>query len=658
MDINFSKKSLDGMSREELLNIKNYLDDLYYNTDNPAVSDEIYDLLIDEINKKNPSINKVGCTPRPTQFIVKLPYYLPSIQKIKNDDNPNPNGGRDFVTERSSKFSNWLNNNTSFDYIITDKLDGVSCLLEIKHNTVKMYTRGDGTYGTDISHLFEYIKWSPLTETIQNNSEKGIFVRGELIIPVSVFKKKYSQDFKNPRNMVSGIVNSKTIPESAYDLRFIAYELIQDGTSLPQSEQLNTLHIRLGFDIVEYTIKKHSALNLTSLVDLFLDRKNKSIYEIDGIIIQPNISYRRNNSINNPDYAFAFKMNINKIETIVKNVIWNISKWGIAKPIIEFNSIEIGGVTISYTTGFNASYIKKYKIGPGSVIKITRSGDVIPYITDILSDSTSGQPSMPDFEYKWNKSNKDIIALNKGNDMCIKFIYSFFMNIGVKYLGEETVKKLYNSGYTSVIKILNATIDDFKKLDGFKKTLAIKIYNNIHNTIIKSYIPDILSASGIFGFGMGKKKINQLFKEIPDLFTYYKLHSNTELFDRIITIDGFSSISASKISIKNIKNSEDFINILNNILNIKLKNNKKFDNETKPDLVSLSNFLIVFTGFRNIELEQKILDKGGKVTSTVSKKTTCVIAKNIEDNSRSIIKAKLFNIPIYSEENFCNIYHI
>jgi DNA ligase (NAD+) len=170
---------------------------------------------------------------------------------------------------------------------------------------------------------------------------------------------------------------------------------------------------------------------------------------------------------------------------------------------------------------------------------------------------------------------------------------------------------------------------------------------------------------------MGKKKINQLFKEIPDLFTYYKLHSNTELFDRVITIDGFSSISASKISIKNIKNSENFINILNNILNIELKNSKKDvrlngtvvlrsprRSETKSDLVSLSNFIIVFTGFRNKELEQKILNKGGKVTTTVSKKTTCVIAKNIEDNSSSIIKAKLFNIPIYSEENFCNIYHI
>ena len=337
MDINFSKKSLDGMSREELLNIKNYLDDLYYNTDNPAVSDEIYDLLIDEINKKNPSINKVGCTPRPTQFIVKLPYYLPSIQKIKNDDNPN-------------KFSNWLNNNTSFDYIITDKLDGVSCLLEIKHNTVKMYTRGDGTYGTDISHLFEYIKWSPLTETIQNNSEKGIFVRGELIIPVSVFKKKYSQDFKNPRNMVSGIVNSKTIPESAYDLRFIAYELIQDGTSLPQSEQLNTLHIRLGFDIVEYTIKKHSALNLTSLVDLFLDRKNKSIYEIDGIIVQPNVPYLRNTS-GDPSYAFAFKvtLDINIVDEDNNLINFNNIDWTIT---LVLENIRL--IPAKFTNTFNS----------------------------------------------------------------------------------------------------------------------------------------------------------------------------------------------------------------------------------------------------------------------------------------------------------------
>jgi NAD-dependent DNA ligase len=217
------KKGLKKLEVDILIEIQTYLDDKYYNSgEESGFSDEQYDILKDIIENSQNYKHKVGSKIREDDNKVKLPIWLGSLDKIK--------------AEESDKLSKWLNKNKNEFYTIESKLDGVSCLLTYKNNVLKLYTRGDGSEGSDITHLTEYIK------SVPKNFSTDISVRGELIIKEKTFKDKYSKTFANPRNMVSGIVNSKSLREGVYDIDFVAYEKINDGTiQYKPSQQIEVL---------------------------------------------------------------------------------------------------------------------------------------------------------------------------------------------------------------------------------------------------------------------------------------------------------------------------------------------------------------------------------------------------------------------------------
>ena len=165
--------------------------------------------------------------------------------------------------------------------------------------------------------------------------------------------ERFSEDYKNPRNLVSGLVNSKTLKKDiAKYLDFIAYEVIEPR------ELNNTAKLQeLGFKTPNYTITDSISMEyLDKMLDKF---KEESPYEIDGIIITDLSNLHPVNQKGNPDYAFAFKKNINPTRTTVKQVIWVISKHGYLKPRVELEPIELGGTTIKYATAFNAKYIER-----------------------------------------------------------------------------------------------------------------------------------------------------------------------------------------------------------------------------------------------------------------------------------------------------------
>ena len=228
-----------------------------------------------------------------------------------------------------------------------------------------------------------------------------------------IFDTKYSNTFANPRNMVSGIINSKTIKEETNDVTFVAYEIINNN-SLTTLEQFDKLQ-KNKFQVVNHTIVKN--LDLEILTEKLLDFKIKSEYEIDGIIIHKNKKYKRNTS-GNPDYAFAFKMRMddNIAETIVEEIEWNHTKWNVLKPRIRVKPVNLCGVSISYATGFNAKYILENNLGKGSVVLITRSNDVIPFIVEVKKSTIA---EFPDEEYRWNETKVDIIAESDDNPSVI-----------------------------------------------------------------------------------------------------------------------------------------------------------------------------------------------------------------------------------------------
>jgi NAD-dependent DNA ligase len=608
-----------------LKNIKEYLDDKYYNTgEESEFTDEQYDILKEIItNYDTNEKKKVGSKIREDNNRVKLPYWLGSLDKIK--------------AEELNKLENWKKKNSEDEYIIENKLDGISCLLFYDNEKVKLYTRGDGIIGADITHLLEYIKNIPLLKN-------KISIRGELIMQDKIFKEKYSKDNSNGRNMVSGLVNAKSLRDGIEDVEFIAYEIILDEEK--QCKPFTQLELlkKYGFTVVNYIIIKNDELSIDNLSGILIENKSKSIYDIDGIIIQPNKEYVRNKK-DNPKYAVAFKMTIsdNLIEAEVDDVEWNISKHKLLKPRIKIKPVNLNGVTITYASGFNAKYIVEKSIGKGSIIEITRSGDVIPFIVSVIKPSK--EPDMPKVSYKWNENNVDIIVEEDEENIAeIKMISSFFSNMGIKNISDATVEKIYKGGYDTLIKIFKAKKDDFEKIEGFQKKLSEKIYTNIHNGL-KNITKDVLlGSSGIFE-GIGKRKLKVLFDNFPDILDV-KL-TDKEMLEKIINIEGFSDRTGEKI-ILNLNKAREF---LEEVKPYVIYENKKQENTEK-----LKDITVLFSGFRNEELEKQIILNGGKVLTSVSKNLKILIVKDKENTSSKIEKARKLNIDILFEEEFVETY--
>jgi len=338
---NYSDKDLQNyFNKTELSilhNIKLYLDDKYYNTGEvTGLSDYQYDMLKETLQKRDPGyVPPIGAKIRKGDNRVELPFWLGSMNKLKPED--------------KAELERWIKKNDSKDYIIEDKLDGISCLLISNKGKIKLYTRGDGVIGSDISYLSQYFK------NIPKIIEEDIAIRGELIMNENVFKEKYSEEFANPRNMVAGRIGSKTVRKGLEDIEFVAYEIVDGGIMKKPEDQL--LHLKeIGFKVANYYVTDN--ITVESLIESFMIFKQRSQFEIDGIIVQANVPYKRNVS-GNPSYAFAFKvrMDTNLINAEVEEVEWNVSKWGLIKPRIRMKPVSLGGVTITYTSGFNAKYI-------------------------------------------------------------------------------------------------------------------------------------------------------------------------------------------------------------------------------------------------------------------------------------------------------------
>lgn len=494
------------MDITSLRNKKQVYDDAYYNTGKPLCSDREYDELVERIAEYSDN-NDVGAIPR--QNAIKLPYWMGSLDKVKTQDSIN----------------RWIGDDDYKQFVITPKLDGVSCLLVFdgNNNSYKLYTRGNGMIGSDITPLSKYIRDIHLLVSIVHTHRYINAVRGELVVKKSVFVNKYSGKYSNPRNLVSGIVNSIHASEDIVsDINFVPYEIISNSVQLVPSKQLQILD---GIGVVFTTVDK---LQVDSLSMLLSKSKHTCDYEIDGLVIQPDEYYTRNTN-KNPKYMKAFKGLNESVKTVVEFVEWNVSKQGILKPRVKINKTQLSGVSISYVTGFNAKFIETNNIGKGTVLLVSRSGDVIPHIEKVVKPTVADLPSA--CKYHWDDNHVDIYLVDNSGvqpiisnvdklpvEQAVKLIDYFFKTIGVKNVGSETIRKLYNTGLNSIKKIYNASVDDFKKIDGFKDKMASKLYKSIHS-VVPSEV-DLLTAFNIPNLGSGK--VTLLLKCIPDFIEIAK----------------------------------------------------------------------------------------------------------------------------------------
>jgi len=369
----------DIYTTEDIIEALQVADDAYHNTSTPIVPDSVYDALRQYAEKAFPDNTYflgIGSSVRGGK--VDLPFKMGSLNQVYEGD-----------TVKWVEKHNLQNE----EIVITDKLDGVSCAL-IYDNTGKLqiaYSRGDGTQGADITRHVVKIPSVPKQLALKGPAK----VRAEIIIKIDNFPKmaqhktRAGVPYKNPRNMVAGLMNSSTNPEGVYQyIDCVAYELLDDVCD--KAEQIEILE-QCGF-LTPYTMVKIGRfLDDTRLTDYLNDRRSLTEYEIDGIVLDVN-SQKLRAKINptkdtlNPEYAVKFKVAdaSNMAVARVINVEWNISKDGFLKPRVQIEPIELKGVTIQYATGFNARFIYDNKIGPGAKVRISRMGDVIPNIIDVV----------------------------------------------------------------------------------------------------------------------------------------------------------------------------------------------------------------------------------------------------------------------------------
>jgi DNA ligase (NAD+) len=618
---------LEQLGEKELSDIILYANDNYYNGEKDAIllTDNQYDIIKEYIKNKysnNQAVKEIGAKVHKNK--VTLPYHMPSMDKIKPDTNV---------------LSKWMKKYNG-PYVLSCKLDGVSALYYCEGAEQKLYTRGDGTIGQDISHLIPYF---------QLPKQQCIVIRGEIIIQKAVFDSKYKTTFANPRNMVAGIINHKHIDEAIVDLDFVAYETIVPDVKV--SEQMEFLK-SLSIKTVLHQIVDSEVLTNEYLSNLLVDWRKNYSYEIDGIIVTDSeLFYER--KLGNPEHAFAFKMVLSDqmAEAIVTDVLWSPSKDGYLKPRVRIEPIQLCGVTIEYATGFNAAFIRDNKIGIGATIQLIRSGDVIPHITSVTVPAQEGK--MPSLPFRWNSTDVDIILENPSEDPIVKQknITGFFTGIGVEGLSSGNIGRIINAGYDNVPDIIHMKVDDFLKIDGFKDKMANKMYSGIHSKLEEASIIHLMSASNIFGRGFSEKRIELILKEIPDILISNE--SNTEKIADICCIKGLSLKTAEAF----VSNIATFVQFMKDCdLGDKLyetpEEKQKPVNESHP----LYNKTVVLTGTRDKTIIEFLNLIGATQGSTVNKNTFLVVAKNKDDDTSKAEDARRLNIPIMSVGEFIETY--
>ena len=620
---------LKTLSEKELSNMIRTANNAYYCDSNPIMSDNEYDILRETTLSLYPS-NEAAleghtvCNMDVDKKKVTLPYEMWSMDKIKPDTNA---------------LSNWQKKYIG-PYVLSCKLDGVSGLYSTEGAEPKLYTRGNGKVGQDVSHLIPYLSLP---------TEKNIVLRGEFIIKKSVFESNYKDDFANPRNFVAGVINQKKVePEKYKTIDFVAYEIIKP--ILKPSEQFSYIESLENIILVKY--ENHVDITNNLLSDLLVNWRESYEYEIDGIICIDDNIYPR--VTGNPEHAFAFKMVLSDqiAEAKVLDVIWTPSKDGYLKPRVQIEPIVLGGVTIEYATGFNAKFIKDNKIGVGSLIKLIRSGDVIPHIVEVIQ--TSSEPMMPKDEYVWNSTNVDIMLENKETNETVinKTITGFFKIIGVEGLSTGNIKRIMEAGFNTIPKIIKMTKDDFLKVEGFKDKLATKISTGISEKIKSTTLPELMQATNIFGRGFGEKRFKMILNEEADILT--SKVSNEEKINKVKMISGMAEKTAKKF----VDHIDEFNKwILDAGLEYKLNENQVIS-ENIDTTHPLYNKKFVMTGFRDNDLIEKLKKVGAEMSSSVNKKTFLVIVKDKNISTGKIDEARKLKLTIMTPDEVDNTFEL
>lgn len=636
---------------KELIDILNKASMAYYQNDSEIMSDHEYDKLYDELValEKKSGIVYGGS---PTQRVGYT--VLSSLQKVKHES---PILSLD-KTKSTDRLASWLGTKEG---VISWKLDGLTIVLTYNNGTLeRAVTRGNGVTGEDITHNANYFKNLP-----KKISFKGeLNLRGEGIISYSEFERINSnlnddEVYKNPRNLCSGTVrqlNSKIAADR--NVMFYAFTLVRaEGKEFnTKSDQLDFLK-NLGFQVVEHFVIFSE--DIDERVKMFAEKIVHNDFASDGLVLTYNdIEYSRSLGITAkfPRDSIAFKWSDEMAETTLLDVIWNTSRTGRINPVAVFEPVDIEGSTVNRASLHNVSVMEELKLGKGDKIKVYKANMIIPQVAENLTCSaTSEIPKVcpvcsGETEIRMLKEGRELYCTNPNcSAQRIKALVHYVSRdaMNIEGFSEETIKKFSQKGildkYTDIYGIVNHP--EIKEMDGFGE----KSFDNLTTAIEKSKkvsLENFINALGINHVGLSNAKL------LCKYFDYNIEKMVTADEEELASIEGFGEVISH--SVHSYFSNEQNLELFNKAISLL--------DFIKPEANSdkLKGLIFVITGdverFKNRnELKALIESLGGKVTGSVTGKTSYLINNDKESSSSKNKKAKELNIPIISEEDFISM---
>lgn len=648
---------------DELINIINKASIEYYTNDNPSITDQEYDDYYHELEKLEQEYPELVRDDSPTKRIGGK--IIDEFKKVTHEI-PMMSLGDIFSLDEVRDFDKRIKKVIPEPiYICELKIDGLSVsLLYENGKLVRGATRGNGVVGEDITHNVETIKSVPL----MINDKRKIEVRGEIYMPKKSFNllneeriKKNQALFANPRNAAAGSVRQlDSRIASKRNLSTFIYHLPNPKDfSIDYHYDALKFMKSLGF-IVNSNIKK--AINIDEVIDYineWTEKRDSLPYEIDGIVIKVDKlddQHKLGYTSRTPKWAIAYKFPAEEVLTKINNIEFCVGRTGKITPRADLDPVHLAGSIIRSVTLHNEDYINEKDIMINDTIVLHKAGDVIPEVVKVKKERRTGKEipfkmidKCPICNTKLQKkeSESNYYCPNKHCDArniegLIHFSSRETMNI--EGFGENIVEDFYNMGYLKTIPDyynLYKYKEELKELEGFGEKSINNLLDNIEESK-KNSLEKLIFALGIRHIGKKTAKILAI--------NYCNMDNLMKAtYEELKMIDDIGDIISD--SIYNFFNEEKNIELINNLkglgLNMNYLGNKVIDDDFNNKTFVLTGTLSKLT---RDEATLKIENKGGKVTSSVTKKTDYVIVG--EKPGSKYDKAKELNIEILTEEQF------
>jgi DNA ligase (NAD+) len=551
-------------------------------------------------------------------------------------------------------------------FILDEKLDGISIILSYTDGLLtQAATRGNGVTGNDITANAKTITAIPL----KLSSPVNLTVRGEVFIRKSVFKdieRSEGTAYDSPRNLAAGAIRRKTSRETAkIPLNVFIYDIV-DGTDLPSDNhyELRSYLHDLGFQLNPQTFYYEKAdEQFCMCVSQAAEKRNTLDYEIDGLVIK--VSEQSVRDVMGatgrfPRWAMAYKFESPQATTHIQGIDIQIGRLGRITPVARLHPVRVGGAKITNATLHNQDYIDELGVSIGDTVKISRRGDVIPAVEEVLTKHSDTLPV-------WKMPShcpfcQTLLVKDGGHHFCenqacpqrqkaslIHFAGKTGMDI--ENLGPKTIEILIENQFIHRMEdIYTFDPDQLAGIEGFKAKKIAAIKRGIAESKNRPF-ETVLAALGIKNLGIGMIKL--------------LVHSGIDSFDTLIDIAKNNRIDTLK-AIKGVReniagsmiqsfNNQDLLQTIDRLKEVGLETASKKIAPTESISQSMKNQRWCITGqFDNFKPRSKageeIEKRGGIVVGSVSKKTTHLLAG--EKSGSKLKKAQALGVAVVSEDEF------